>query len=135
MENQFYVHLSSADSKSYFSENLPSRFTTKLPEVLFLEGHWQVALCSISTPKLKRKTDRTLICSDLCGESIIGQRRLPLLRVVTGRIPSSFKHLYYIPVRLNEIDRITVYIRTEKLDEVSFADGILTCTLHFKKSK
>ena len=88
MEAQFYVHLSSADSKQYFSKNDTSRFTVKLPEILHLKGQWEVVLCTISIPKTKPKQKKLLVCSDLCGESIIGEKCLPLLRVLTGRIPT-----------------------------------------------
>ena len=105
MEAQFYVHLSSADSKQYFSKNDTSRFTMKLPEILHLKGQWEVALCTISIPKTKPKQKKLLVCS----ESIIGEKRLPLLRVLTGRIPTSFEPLQYIPVRLQDIECVTIY--------------------------
>ena len=94
MEAQFYVHLSSADSKQHFSKNDTSRFTMKLPEILHLKGQ-----CTISIPKTKPKQKKLLVCSDLCGECNIGEKRLPLLRVLTGRIPTSFEPLQYIPVK------------------------------------
>ena len=112
MEAHFYVHLSSADSKQYFSKNDTSRFTMKLPEILHLKG--------------------LLVCSDLCGESIIGEKRLPLLRVLTGRIPTSFEPLQYIPVRLQETERVTIYINSETGDPASFVAGDCDCTLHLK---
>ena len=99
MEKQFYVHLSSRDSKEYFTGNKSSEFTLKLPEILHLNGQWEVALCAITLPKTKPHMKKLLVCSDLCGESIIGEKRLPLLRVLMGKIPSSFEPLQYIPVR------------------------------------
>ena len=53
MEQQFYVHLSSRDSMQYFPRNNTSRFTVKLPEILHLNGQWEVALCEIGLPKAK----------------------------------------------------------------------------------
>ena len=134
MEAQFYVHLSSADSKQYFSKNNTSRFTVKLPEILHLKGQWEVALCTISIPKTKPKQKKLLVCSDLCGESIIGEKCLPLLRVLTGRIPTSFEPLQYMPVRLQDtcIERVTIYINSETGDPASFVAGDCDCTLHFK---
>ena len=131
MEAQFYVHLSSADSKQYFSKNDTPRFTVKLPEILHLKGQWEVALCTISIPKTKPK-QKKLVCSDLCGESIIGEKRLPLLRVLTGRIPTSFEPLQYIPVRLQDIEHVTIYINSETGYSASFVSGDCDCTLHFK---
>ena len=44
METQFYLHLSSEDSKTYFPGNDTGTFTVKLPEILQLKGSWEVAL-------------------------------------------------------------------------------------------
>ena len=130
MESQFYVHLSSEDSKQYFPKNHTSRFTIKLPEILHLKEHWEVALCSITLPKMKEK--KLLVCSDVCSESIIGEKRLPLLRVLAGTIPSFFEPLQYIRVRPQDIERITIYINSSSGSPVSFTAGECNCTLHFK---
>ena len=98
----------------YFPGNNTSRFTVKLPEILHLNGQWEVALCEI------------------CNESIIGEKRLPLLRVVTGTIPASFRTLQYIPVRPQDIERITLDIASATGAPVSFDQGECSCTLHFK---
>ena len=77
METQFYLHLSSEDSKTYFPGNDTGTFTVKLPEILQLQGSWEVALCAIDLPKVKKKPQRILVCSDICMESIYGEKRLP----------------------------------------------------------
>ena len=74
METQFYLHLSSEDSKTYFPGNDTETFTLKLPEILQLKGCWEVALCAIDLPSVKPQ--RILICSDICGESIYGEERI-----------------------------------------------------------
>ena len=132
MEQQFYVHLSSRDSMQYFPRNNTSRFTVKLPEILHLNGQWEVALCEIGLPKAKPQPKKLLVCSEICNESIIGEKRLPLLRVVTGKIPASFRTLQYIPVRPQDIERITLYIASATGAQVSFDQGECSCTLHFK---
>ena len=40
METQFYLHISSEDSKTYFPGNDTGTFTVKLPEILQLQGSW-----------------------------------------------------------------------------------------------
>ena len=130
MGSQFYVHLSSGDSKQYFPENETSRFIVKLPEILHLKEHWEVALCSIMLPSTKER--KLLICSDVCSESIIGEKRLPLLRVLTREFPSSLEPLQYIPVRPQDIERITIYINSSSGSPVSFVGEACECTLHFK---
>ena len=132
METQFYVHLSSEDSKTYFPGNDVGTFTVKLPEILQLKGSWEMALCAIDLPKVKKKPHRILVCSDICVESIYGEKRLPLLRVITGRIPTSFQPLQYIPVRIQEVERITVYIKSGSGETLSFPKGSTSCTLHFR---
>ena len=134
MKKQFYVHLSSDDSKEYFTENNSSKFTVILPEQLHLTGSWEVALCAISYPKLRPKPNKILICSDICSESIIGEKRLPLLEVITGKLPASFYPRQYIPVRVQEVNQISVYIKDGSGALASFNRGTSMCTLHFKKS-
>ena len=116
----------------YFPGNNTSRFAVKLPEILHLNGQWEVALCEIGLPKAKPQPKKLLVCSEICNESIIGEKRLPLLRVVTGKIPAFFRTLQYIPVRPQDIERITLYIASETGAPVSFAQGECSCTLHFK---
>ena len=133
METQFYLHLSSEDSKTYFPGNDTETFTLKLPEILQLKGCWEVALCAIDLPSVKPQ--RILICSDICGESIYGEKRLPLLRVITGRIPTSFQPLQYIPLRIQEVERITIYIKSGSGETLSLPKGSTSCTLHFRHVK
>ena len=132
METQFYLHLSSEDSKTYFPGNDVGTFTVKVPEILQLHWSWEVALCAIDLPKVKKKPQRILACSDICVESIYGEKRLPLLRVITGRLSTSFQPLQYIPVRIQEVERITVYINSGSGEALLFPKGSTSCTLHFR---
>ena len=127
METQFYLHLSSEDSKTYFPGNDTGTFTVKLPE-----RSWEVALCATDLPKVKKKPQRILVCSDICVESIYGEQRLPLLRVITGRLSTSFQPLQYIPVRIQEAERVTVYVKSGSDEILSFPKGSTSCTLHFR---
>ena len=134
---QFYVYISSADSTDYFPDNEPSKFTVKLPETLRLRGKWQLALCEIQYPsiqKKKKKPEQLLILCDLCQDSIVGEKRLPVLRRMRYEEPgnTSFGIFYYVSLKTQEADRITVYIKTEKGEEPSFESGKLLCTLHFQ---
>ena len=104
----------------------------KLPEILQLQGSWEVALCAIDLPKVKKKQQRILVCSDICVESIYREKRLPLLRVITGRLSTSFQPLQYIPVRIQEAERVTVYIKSGSDEILSFPKGSTSCTLHFR---
>ena len=131
----FYIHLQSGDPRAYFPGNKASRFTTKLPETLHLEGRWKVALCGISYPKMRNPTKMT-VCGDMCGETIVGEKRLPLLRIIDAKKKNSlsFNPVYYMPVRVQEMDRISIEINTADTgEEMEFpTNGTTSCTLHFK---
>ena len=131
---QFYVYISSSDSTNYFPDNQPSKFTVKLPETLRLHEKWQLALCEIQYPSIQNKPDQLLILCDLCQDSIVGDKRLPILRRMTFEDPGyrSFGVFYYVNLKAHEVDRITVYLKTETGQEPSFGSGKLLCTLHFQ---
>ena len=128
----FYIHLQSGDSRAYFPGNKASHFTTKLPETLHLEGHWKVALCGI----FMRNHTKMAVCGDMCGETIVGEKRLPLLRITDAKKKNSlsFNPAYYMPVRVQEMDRISIEINTADTgEEMEFpTNGTTSCTLHFK---
>lgn len=46
-KNDFYIHLISDSSSSYFPGNVTSEFTTHLAQEENLTGQWEVALCNI----------------------------------------------------------------------------------------
>ena len=78
------------------------------------------------------------VCSDVCGETIVGEKRLPLLRIIGAKKNSlSFNPVYYMPVRVQEMDRILIEINTADTgEEMEFpTNGTTSCTLHFKHPK
>ena len=132
--NQFYVYLSSDESKTYFPDNQPSKFTVKLPETLHLQGKWQLALCEIQYPPIRKKPEQLLVLTDLCQDSIVGETRLPILRrfKYTKRGYSSFGVFYYATLKSLEVDQISIYLSTDTGEDASFTSGTLKCTLHFQ---
>ena len=133
--NQFYVYLSSDDSKIYFPDNKAAHFTIKLPEILHLRGKWQLALCDIQYPSIeKKKPEQLLLLADICQDSIIGDTRSPVLRRFKYRTRgyTDFNVLYYVSLKNREVDRISVYLRTDSGEEPSFVSGTVKCTLHFQ---
>ena len=83
-------------------------------------------------PRLNHNQTSYLFAVKYVMNQIICEKRLPLLRVVTGKIPASFRTLQYIPVRPQDIERITLYIASATGAPVSFDQGECSCTLHFK---
>ena len=47
---RFYLTLPSNSSMNYYPSNTVARYATKLPQVMELEGEWEVALTEISVP-------------------------------------------------------------------------------------
>lgn len=50
MENEFYITLLSNSSMQYFSDNTTTKFITKLPKSIKLDGHWSVSLVEFQYP-------------------------------------------------------------------------------------
>ena len=64
-------------SKTYFPGNDIGTFTMKLAEILQLQGSWEVALCAMDLPKVKKKPQKILVCSDICVELIYWENVSP----------------------------------------------------------
>lgn len=142
MDDQFYVSLSSDGSQNYFSSNYAGDFTINLPVTLnFNSSDWVCGLCEVEfTPSTD--TPKTIfILTDICQESIVNSKTLPLLRVINinagknrGRTLSLvYEEIFYMPVKQQNFDQIRIYIKNKEGDFVSFADKPLRCTLHFKR--
>ena len=134
MKSPFYVHLSSKDSQEYFPNNEIHHFTVKLPEVINLGGPWEVTLCDVIYPAAK--TSQVIsVLTDICNDSIVGDRKLPLLREFrTSRNGGhrEFGQLHYKIVNTGIIERITIYIKRDQEKVPSFTPKTLSCTLHFQ---
>ena len=55
---RFYLTLPSNSSMNYYPSNMVARYTTKLPQVMELEGDWEVALAEITVPSPLPKVTR-----------------------------------------------------------------------------
>ena len=123
METQFYLDLSSEDSKTYFPGNDTETFTLKLPEILQLKGCWEVALCAIDLPSVKPQ--RILICSDICTTAEGYHRKNSDL----------FSTATVYTLRIQEVERITIYIKSGSGETLSLSKGSTSCKLHFRHVK
>jgi len=136
----FYMYLSSEDSKDIYPRNRPHCFNIQLPERVNLTGTWTVALAEVDYPCIfNGKTPWWIIFEvTLCDASIVGNkkmsvlRRLPVENLKVNRL--SFNPMFHVPIRQQEFDNIQVYIRDPAGNQVSFAEGFLTCTLQFKRT-
>ena len=142
--NDFYVWLKSTDSQNYYPKNVSDHFRVRLAARLnFKNANWVVALKEIHIPELAepRPLDHQFysVFTSICGQSIVGDRSLSLLRKVKAEKEtylSEFIHGYYIPVLKAELEDIDIHILNESGDYFTFLPGTHThCLFHFKKLK
>lgn len=136
----YFLFLSSADSKEWFPQNNAQCFTIKLPTPLKLDGNWKCALTEIAfTPKFSENIPKEIyICTKIVQDSYAVNSSLPLLRKLI--IPDSsfqlqwaFPQNFYIEVSQEEIQYLKIYIKDQNLQNPSFLKEPLTCTLHLCK--
>ena len=130
--------LSSNDSSDYFENNTPANFMVQLNRQLQFDGYWVVALTEFSTNSwTSDKTSDVYVCCDVCQESFFGTKELPLLRrVFLGSVKENntvYTTPYYVPMKVGQMQQIRVYITDRDGNLVSFLDGPVNVTLHFKK--
>ena len=138
----FYLFLSSEDSKDLYPQNTPQDFTVQLPERIQLTGEWTLALVEIEYPtSFSRNPPASLWFEvDLCETSIVGDRKLPVLRrLPVTSIPNNetkrltFDPLLHLPIRQYDFDKVHIHIKEPTGLPASFADGLSSCTLQFLK--
>lgn len=126
--------LRSSDSQNVYPGNTPYDFKVHLPKPLYFQGHWTVSLLEFSLLSGNTKPE-LYVCSNLCQDSIVGERELPLLRRVflekTGN--NIYNNPYEVPLRLGEIQDVRVYIKDPTNQPASFLNGGVTVTLLLKK--
>ena len=126
--------LRSSDSQQVYNGNTPHDFMVHLPKPLYLQGHWTISLLefnlSVATPQ-----PELYVCSNLCQDSIVGDRELPLLRLVNLKMAENiiYNYPYQVPLRLGEFQDVRVYIRDASNQPASFLKGVTTLTLLLKK--
>lgn len=127
--------LRSSDSQQVYNGNTPHDFMVHLPKPLYLQGHWTISLLefilSVATPQ-----PELYVCSNLCQDSIVGDRELPLLRLVNLKKAENiiYNYPYQVPLRLGEFQDVRVYIRDASNQPASFLKGVTTVTLLLKKN-
>lgn len=133
-----YPVVSSDSSLQYFPQNKAYHFKCHLNTPLNLEGLWKVALleANISTSKSLKIFKPLYVYSNICGESMVDGDKQPVLRKLTGDSQGTwdtvFEMGHYMPVKINDIDDIDIYIMTREGVLASFLDQPTIITLHFK---
>ena len=135
MMDDFYLFLASNDSTDYYPNNSPTHFSVKLPETIHLSGRepWMCALRQFQC-KTRSPTNIYVLC-DAIEDSFALGRKLPVLqrlpKQVRNRVVESFDASLCFKVTRHALNTITVYIKDEQMETVSFAEEQANCTLHF----
>ena len=127
--------MSSEDSKNFHPDNKPQNFTVELMERLQLDGSWEIALCDINFGN--EISESLYVVSDICNYSYCLDSSEPILRVI---YPSNQKFIYfskkyYIPVRDNNIRRISLYIKNKSGENTQILTERLDVTLHLRRRR
>lgn len=116
--------MNSADESFYLANTIDSKGT-------------EIAVTSI-TGKIPEsfKTKRLFLCSDICRESYVNERKLPVLcelRVKnTGYIQGYLAHFVFLKIIRPSIESLRLYIADDNCNIVSFPTGMLKCALLLK---
>ena len=143
------MHLSSDDK--VYGHDIPTDFTCKLPQPLYLEGSWTVTLQDIQLSLEEGDRDSVYIFSDICKDAMVRDKLLPLLHhipleqeskqfsprlIMVSNLPiiqSSFP--LAIPVRKEYVDTIRLFIMDNTSlmtnSTASFENKASRCTLLF----
>jgi hypothetical protein len=126
-----YLYLKHDDSKGLLPSK-PSYFQVVIPDKYKFSG--EIGLCELHI-EFTREPECFDICCDLCDTSVVGSQALPILRRIHGS--SSEEHLifdpiYYVPVKQDSSNMITVYLRPVQGHSSSVDLKSLSCTLHIK---
>ena len=103
--------LRSSDSQQVYNGNTPHDFMVHLPKPLYLhEGHWTVSLLELNL-SVATTQPKLYVCSNLCQNSIVGDRVLPLLRLVNLVKAENIICIYpyQVSLRLGEFQDVRVY--------------------------
>ena len=130
MSEEFYVYVSSRDSKETFTANTASDFSVLLPDRLYFHPveDWSCGLVELFVPEAVNEP--AYLCSNFSKSSIVGEHHLPVLRRIVG-VVSDPSHVTYAPIRSSEISIVRLYIKRGDGQKVSFESGETDCTLHF----
>jgi len=133
-ERVHILHLNSSSSEQTYSDNRVEDFRFHLPVPLTLEpvGDW---FCCIRQCSFGFAFPGPLyLCCDICQDSIAGERKLPVLRVVHQRTGVVYTTCLYVPVKIGYISELRIFLvrtRDYKPPEYSTTGKPTHVTLEF----
>jgi len=136
--DDFYLHLYCGDSLATHVNNHAGDFLVNLPRSYRLQGRWECALTEITfVSQLERLTHRVYVCCDLVDQSYVKETSLPVLQSIDidadEKVDLIFNPSYYLKINRQDLSRIQIFIRDDKLNPCRFKVDRLYCTLHFRR--
>ena len=108
---------------------------SNLPYTVKLDGNWEVCAVSISASESRSSAGTPLLlCTNLCEDSIVGSRTLPILRELSSVDAAyrEFNPLQYHRVRQSSFNSIKIELLNHQGQLLPTI--IESCTLHFRRS-
>ena len=133
----FYVYASSSYDRAKYPQNKVGDFIVELPPRLRLNSSWEVKVLAVQVQRKQGPTAHVFLCCNLVTESYVGARSAQALAHLSlGRRTTNFDFRDGQYVRLKDCRgvsqmRLTI-LDADTLEPVSFLQGALRCTLHFK---
>lgn len=128
--------LKSSDSKFTHTDNNSWNFRVRLPRSLPLTGEWTVEMTEFCNDDIGNLSNKEIFvyCS-ICDDTIVGERQVPLLRRVYLEDTRNiiFLRPYRVPLRINELTELHVFIKDKNDRDASFLVGESTLTLVFRR--
>ena len=134
MNSEFYMYISSTDSVNTFPTNTASDFSVLLPDRIRFNPieSWNCGLVELIIPN--ELNEPAFLCSNFCQPSIVGERRLPVLRrIIDLHVDPS--HVNYVPIRCSELAVLQMYLTDSTGQKLSLTTGTTYCTLHFVQNE
>ena len=147
--NSFYTYIASDNSTDLF-KNTAYDFTVYLPDSLKFQDssrlrsrstQWVVGIAEMqyTLTQGEAKNNMLEIYSDICTNSIIHDKKKPILRNITTinnglravTLHKNFNPIIYIPLNKTEIRQIRTYINNTNGTPSTHLAGVTRITLHF----
>lgn len=126
--------LKSTDSFAFYRNNKPYDFHVHLPRPLTLNGQWTVSLLETCLPSTESEMD-VYIYSNLCEDTIVRDKELPLLRRLYLKRSFEnqiFKYPYKVSMRLGQVLDVHICMKDADGQDASFLQRNTFVTLLLK---
>lgn len=141
MGEEYYLFLSSDDSKETYPSNSPCDFTVILPRRITLtDGDWHCALLETTFSSKKTGYRPLLFLCDIVRESYVSGGFSPVLNILHHTYTSEAVQIYemtnplYHPICRNYVDSLHISIKEDDgLQQCTDLEGPLRCLLHIKR--